>query len=257
MTRPAAIGVGLALFTSALMAQDATTFKDDNARDLFTRARFAVGASRVPHLTALTMRGKSRIAEDNRVTEADTEIRILLPDCYLRIDAAGRSIRRTGFCDKDLLTSIVEQGEESRPPQSMASTLLKSEQARLARLLLGAATYVSSRHALTFRSKLEQLGPNPGGGVDAGRPVPFQLEVSGQNNFGADVVFDSATSTPSRIDAAIGKRTVSTVFSDRREVSGLKLPFRMTSTTDGKPVDDLLLDQVVVNSPLTQADFKR
>jgi hypothetical protein len=186
------------------------------------------------------------MADSGRTETATTEIRVLLPDCYLRIDQVGAQTRRTGLCGDTLLTSIIEGSQESRPPQTMNGQLLRSERARFIRLLLGSTTYVSSRYALVLRSVV----------MPDGRPQPFRFEALGQNTeFTATVQLDTATLLPTKIDALIGKKIASTSFADRREISGQKLPFRMTSTLDDKPVDDLVLDNVVVNPPLTKAQF--
>lgn len=264
MHRPAAlvrILVAVCLCGAGLAAQDATTFKDDNARDLFTRSRMAVGAQHVAQLTALTMRGKSRSAVDEQVADGAVEIKILLPDCYVREDHYGSMTRRTGFCGNALLTANIDNGQASTPPASMTSGLLAAERARLTRLLLGATTYVSSRYALTFRSsggeQVAMTRPTAavqttgGGGVEA-----YRLEVAGDQNFGAQFVVDSASYAPAHIDTLISKRVLTTTFADRREVSGLKLPFHITTSSGGKMVDDLILDAIVVNAPLTKEDFK-
>jgi hypothetical protein len=227
--------------------QDATTFADDNVRDLFTRSRMAAGAAHVPELTGLLMRGNVTAALDAPGASGTVDIKILLPDCYLRIDRFGRLTRRTGFCGKSLLTANVENGQESRPPSALTASLLQGEQDRLARLLLGAATYVSSRRAMTFKSS------DSGGG----RAEAYRFEAAGDKGLQLRIVLDPSTMLPSRVDAVIGgKRVVSTAFSERRLTTGLKLPYRLTTSTDGTLVDDVVLTEIVVNPPLTKADFE-
>lgn len=230
----------------ALAAQDSVEYRDDSARDLFTRARFAVGASEVAGLKGLTMRGQARIDEDGQHIEASTEIRILLPDCYVRIDRAGAGVRKSGFCGDKLLSSVSDGTQESRPPKNLQAGLLRSESARFVRLLLGSTTFVSSRYALVLRSMT----------VQTGRPEPYRFEALGQNfQFTASVQLDPSTLLPLHVDSLVGNRIVSTAFSERRVVSGLKLPFKIVSTTDGKPVDELTLQEIVVNPPLTRSQF--
>ena len=44
---------------------------------------------------------------------------------------------------------------------------------------------------------------------------------------------------------------------DRRDASGLKLPFHMTTTAGGRIVDELILEQILVNPEISKSDFKR
>jgi len=46
-------------------------------------------------------------------------------------------------------------------------------------------------------------------------------------------------------------------FSDRREVAGLLMPFRIVTTSNGRIVDELVLDEILVNPELSKSDFKR
>ncbi len=258
MTRSVAF-VGVVLSASVLFAQDATTFKDDHAHDVFTRARLAVGAQHVEQLTSLVVRGTAKIALDDRLVEAASEIRILLPDCYMREDRVGTSVRRTGVCDGKLLTASIDNDQTSTPPKEMKAALLTAERQRLTRFLLGALTYVAPTYALTLRSSGPQLAETrPGGAYDTvgGTSVETnRLEVAGADNFGAQLLIDTSTKAPSRVDALIGKRILSMAFSDRRDVSGIKFPFRLSTSSNGKMLDDYLVQEVVVNPPLTKAQF--
>ena len=46
-------------------------------------------------------------------------------------------------------------------------------------------------------------------------------------------------------------------FGERRLTDGLKVPYRITTTSHGKIIDDLLLERVDINPKLTKADFER
>lgn len=50
---------------------------------------------------------------------------------------------------------------------------------------------------------------------------------------------------------------VAIAFAERRLTDGLKLPYRITTTSRGHVIDDLILDQIDVNPALTKADFTR
>ena len=46
-------------------------------------------------------------------------------------------------------------------------------------------------------------------------------------------------------------------FSDRREVAGLLMPFRIVTTSNGHVLDELVFDEILVNPELSKSDFKR
>src|SRR5256885_16007285 len=104
--------VGIAGAASA--RQNAMSFsRDVAAQALFFAARAAVvkpGGS-VIALKSLTARGRSRfIAADGSQSGGVVEIRALLPDRYMRIDAAGEETRRYGFNAGKLVNEIRDRG---------------------------------------------------------------------------------------------------------------------------------------------------
>jgi hypothetical protein len=46
-------------------------------------------------------------------------------------------------------------------------------------------------------------------------------------------------------------------FADRRAVSGWQMPHHITTTSQTRTVDELIFDEILVNPPLTKADFAR
>ena len=124
-------------------AQDFVTFKDQPSQDLFvaSRAALARGDGSVKNLQSLILKGHARIAQDDgSQAESAVVIKVLLPDSYLRVDTFPATVQATGFQGNHLLTSITEAGRTSTPPPAMTDALLKSERARVTRLLLGSAT---------------------------------------------------------------------------------------------------------------------
>jgi hypothetical protein len=72
-----------ALACASLVAQDATFFRDQKAKDLFAASRIAVtgGPNGLARPRALSFKGTSRFAgSDGTMVDGSVEIRILLPD---------------------------------------------------------------------------------------------------------------------------------------------------------------------------------
>ena len=49
---------------------------------------------------------------------------------------------------------------------------------------------------------------------------------------------------------------VTETFGDRRETSGLWLPYRITRSASGIVVEDMVVDTIIVNPRLGPTDFK-
>src|SRR4029450_1914490 len=142
--------------------------------------------------------------------------------------------------------------------------MVRNERLRVARLLLGAATYVGPDLALTFRSvpkSVEMVDPRVNArssGMPAhSSPEPFVALVTGDRS-AARLVVDGSTHAPTQIEyTGQDKNAVVVTFSDRREVAGLLMPFRIVTTSNGRLVDELVLDEILVNPELSKSDFKR
>src|SRR5438046_2774552 len=91
-----ALAIAAATMVTAA-AQEPAEFADARARDLITQARIAIsgGPGGVARLRSLSLKGQSRIPESGGgLMDAAVEIRVLLPDHYLRIDSGtfGRRV---------------------------------------------------------------------------------------------------------------------------------------------------------------------
>ena len=62
---------------------------------------------------------------------------------------------------------------------------------------------------------------------------------------------------PVRISYPAGSGEETMTFEDRRDVGGLKLPYRVTTTAAGRVVDVLMFDEIRVNPEIGKGDFKR
>jgi hypothetical protein len=224
----AAIG---ALALGAVEGANSIRFADAPARVVFERSRAALWVSDVragaPHdLRSLVFKGRVRVPSNDGGTTVDStvEIRILLPDRFLRIDR-------------------IDESAASSPGR--ISERRSRDRAQFTRLMLGAAAYNAADSALTVQSTGESAFPDT-----------VALDVSGKS-FSARYVVDAGTSVPLRL-VYFGERSVSTVvsFADRRVTNGIDLPFRVTTRTGERVIETLTFDEILVNPPLTKSDFE-
>jgi hypothetical protein len=255
----AALGCRLA---AAPIAQDNYQFSDPNVENTFRYARMAVGGG-VSKLKALQLKGRSKLDLNGSLVDCAVDIKILFPDYYLRIDATATDAKLAGFAGKTALNAIRAGANLSLPPEHLTSAILKNEQMRLARLLLGAATYVTPTFAMIFRSS-----GLTGGVVDPrvsaktmataeGRGEPNVAEVAGAGGFRARFVVDGISRMPAKLIYPNNPQEETMTFEDRRDVNGIKLPFHITTTAGGRIVDELILEQILVNPEISKSDFKR
>lgn len=244
------------LLLAAASAQSSVTFGSDGAEALFRQSRNAIGGEgAVMNVTSLVMKGTIRVsAADGGPAERAIEMRMLLPDQYVRIETAKDWTKRSGFSGNTLLTRITKAGVVDTPPASVAPALLRAEKWRFARLLLGMASLASPEVWLTLR---QPAGPAvPGIGHATSAAGSRELEATARDNFMARVSYDTA-GAPQRVQYEASRRTIAITFSDRKKVGQLLLPHTITTTLDGMPVEEIRLSEIVVNAPLKSADFEK
>lgn len=250
--------IGAASF-GELSAQDSAIFdvvamRDVKTRELMTAARVAVfgGPGGVALLRSMRFKGRSRFAaQDDALTSGTVDIRILLPDNYLRIDTGEFGRRLTGYAAGTTLNLIESaSGRATQDPRG-AKEILTGNRVELARLMLGVAAYTSPAMPVALFTRdtpREMPGPSD----------PLGIDAAGDNGFTARLVLDGKTRTPARVVFWGADRTVlTTAFTDRRSVSGMKAPYSIITTIGDRIVDELLFDEIVVNPKLTKADFSR
>jgi hypothetical protein len=258
--------VSIALLTRTA-AQDQVLFTDPAAENLFRYSRMAVGTGpAVAGLRSLVFTGRSRVQVDSSsaLVPAVVQIKVLLPDHYLRIDTMGTAQRRAGFAGGTVLSSISDGTDVTYPPDQLRKQILQNGRFHLIRFLLGAITYVTPELVLTFHSvprSVEMIDPRVSArtatAVDiTGNQEPYTANVTGEE-FDARFIVDSATRTPSRIEFTADKRPMVLKFDDRRRTGGLQLPFHIVTTAAGRVIDELTFDEVLVNPELSKNDFKR
>ena len=185
---------------------------------------------------------------------ATVEIRILLPDNYLRIDTAPFGRRLNGVSGNAAI-NLTERanGEKTQDPGDVRA-LLFADRAPLARMMLGVAAYTSPALpvALSTRDTPQAMpGPSDPLGIDATGDHGFE-------GFVARLVLDAKSRTPGRVVFWDGDRTVlTTTFANRKSVGGMKAPYSIVTTAGERIVDELLFDEVAVNPKMTKADFNR
>lgn len=248
--------------TSVSFAQDNYQFSDPNVHDIFRYARMAVGGG-VSKLKALQLKGRSKVDLNGSLVDCALEIKILLPDYYVRTDSTPTDAKLAGYAGKTILNAIRAGANLSTPPENLTSAILKNEQLRLARLLLGAATYVTPDVAMIFHSSGMTGGivdPRVSGKTAAtaeGRGEPNVADISGPSGFRARLTVDGITRMPAKLVYPGSPQEETMTFEDRRDVNGFKLPFHITTSAGGRVIDELILDQVLVNPEIGKGDFKR
>jgi hypothetical protein len=268
MKTRSALVLALAALSLRVGAQDQTMFMDVAAENLFRNSRAAIskGGRTVYSLHTLILNGRSRFAvgDSGGLAGAAVEIKLLLPDHYLRTDTSGVLQKTAGYAGSRVLSAMHDDAAVSYPPDRLVKPIVLNERLRVARLLLGAATYVGPPLALTFRSvpkSVEMVDPRVNARtaviIENSSAEPFVALVTG-DRFAARLVVDGSTHAPTQIEyTGQDKNAVVVTFSDRREVAGLLMPFRIVTTSNGRLVDELVLDEILVNPELSKSDFKR
>ena len=228
------VRVGWLVVGGLLAAGAQVRYADTAARELVERSRQQIAQDRAAgDLRSLLLKGRLRkpAEQEGETLDGQVEIRILLPDRFLRIDTIAGNERRSGFTGRTPITS----GSD-----------LRRERAQVTRLMLGLAAWVSPGDAIVVKSTGETAFADTSA-----------VDLSGPS-VSARLVFDAASSIPLRV-VYFTEGGVSTVvsFANRRLAGGLNLPFRVTTQTPDRVLETLMFDEIVVNPDLTESDFKR
>ena len=70
-------------------------------------------------------------------------------------------------------------------------------------------------------------------------------------------MFFDTSHLPRQIEYEAGKEKMRMTFGDRKLVAGLQLPHRVTTDSNGEVVDDLIFEEILVNTPVHSTDFER
>lgn len=227
-------------------------FRDAKAKELFESGRIAIfGApGGIARLRSIALRGTSRIrAADGELIDARVDVRVLLPDRYLRIDSGSFGRRLTGYSGRTALSAIESGGHRVVPDAKDAPAVVRAAQSELARLMLGMVTFASQEVPLKVGTHDTRV-PIPGASE------PLGIEAYSEEGFAARLIFDGRSHLPVRVLYWDADRTVLTMaLLDRRPADGVNLPYRIVTTAGERVVDEMAFDEIAVNPPLNKADF--
>jgi hypothetical protein len=212
-------------------AGDQARFADAAARDLLQRSRDTIVQNAAAGgLRALTLKGRVRVPDGDGSRDGLVEVKIRLPDRFLRVDTFGSTERRSGFSGRTLLTPGGD---------------LRRERALFTRLMLGLIAWTPPDQPLVFKSTGETAFADTAA-VDVDGP-----------GFSARLVLDAASLVPLRV-VYFTEGGVSMVvsFANRRSSDGVGLPSRITTQTPDRVLETVMIDDAVVNPELTDRDFR-
>jgi hypothetical protein len=148
------------------------------------------------------------------------EIRVIVPDHYLRLASTVFARLRSGFAGDRLIYEWKAQGPQVKMAMRVPDDQIKTERAQYARLMQGLLPKTQ-----TVRYQDLVSFPVAGGAPSGSMPPPESVEVT-------------------------------LTFEDRRTVDGFSLPFRIRQTARGVTFQDIKFDSILVNPPLTAAEFE-
>jgi hypothetical protein len=230
-------------------------FHDQKAEELFTQARIALtgGPGGLGQLSGLRLKGHGKMAnpDGSAAFEGDVDIRIQLPDKYLRIDSGNFGRRLTGFSGSTPLMLIEDSDHKvvSEPRDATSMTMARFE---LARFMLGAITWTS--HEVKVKLYTRDTPADMPGSPD---PLGVDAVSTEDSGFSARVMMDAKTRMPVRVvyRSTDGIRTLAIV--ERKSVKGYKMPSHVTTSVDGRVMDDLSFDDIAVNPKFAKTDFSK
>ena len=83
------------------------------------------------------------------------------------------------------------------------------------------------------------------------------MDVASES-FSVRFVVDTVTRAPAQLVYQGSKKAQTTMaFADRRAVGGFLMPYRITTTADGRVVDTLAFEEILVNTELSRNEFRR
>ena len=237
----------------ALSAQEPVLLRDPKTKDLFSAARIAIfgGPGGVARLRSLRFTGRSRVAGTNGdLLVAAVEIRVLLPDHYVRIDTGSFGRRQAGYAGSQSLDRYEGPGGRAIADPRSAAAILQADRAELARLLLAVAMYASEEVPMKLQTRDTQIDM-------PGLPDALGIDATGET-FAARLAVDGATHLPVRLVFWAGDRTVLTTdYADRRKAGDMKAPYHIVTRAGDRIVDEMEFDEIAFNPKLTKADFSR
>lgn len=197
-----------------------------------------------------TYRGTQVFSTDRegvtRITDrtAPVEIRFLFPDRYLQIQNDGRFERRYGFAGDVLLNGLASL-DGGQAGSHFEPDAINLERQTFARLLAGLLARSDGSHDLKARIELDTATGRVARIVSRGkvRPRPLGEILKGRMS-------GPGPSTAPETD-------ITMAFADHRSVDGVLVPHHITSMALGILLWEMRFDNVVINGPMTAADFQK
>ena len=266
MRIPATAGLAVCL-VAALHAQSGSgpfnepgLFHDRKAEDLFTAARIAIsgGPNGIARLQSLRFKGRSKVpGSDGQVFDGTIDIRIQLPDKYLRIDSGTFGRRLTGYAGNTPL-QLLENSDKKVIAEPKDADAVTGARYELARLMLVAATWTSHEVKVQLYTRdapipLDSVQDIPGG-TD---PLSVDAITADGGGFRARVFMDAKSRMPIRVVHRNGTDTITMTIVERKSSGGYRLPSHIVTTAGDRIVDDLTFDEIAVNPKFDKADFSK
>jgi hypothetical protein len=231
-----------------------------SSADPLKAVRAAIGGeARVAAVRALQLRGEVsflNLANGQMGEPESLDIRILLPDKYLRTENNGRVITAAGFNGDQLLNGVRALVPGDSFGSSYGPDQVATERIRFTRLLTGLLATSSAVLPLTAR-------PGTGAaavGLTGPNGLAWTLDLDPTTRLPLRLRFEGNVYTPSAGGRMSGPPTptrgeITMTFGERRNTDGLNLPYRITTSAAGVTSEDIRLQRIVVNPPLTARDF--
>lgn len=196
------------------------------------------------------------------------EIRILLPDKYLRIVQDDTTIEYSGFASDVLLNHLEVLASNTHAAASYPPNQLATERARFARLLLGLFAAASPTFPLTASS------PRPGTECGASAclkvagPGGFSctIEMAADSHLPLCIRYEATVRMPPATPVVPGtsgqgtlpppeRVTIAITFEKWQRENGALLPHRILTRARGIVLEDITISRALVNPRLTARDF--
>lgn len=250
--------VVLALASSALSAAQMRQTAPEAA---LASAREALGGVQVAKVKSLLLQGESQalnLANSQMSPPTALEIRVLLPDHYLRIDLTETIERRAGFSGETVLNAIQPRKPDVNVGGSWGPEQVKIERHAIARLILGLLARTDMVQGLRpAAASGDSITLEASDGFKATLDVEASTHVPLRLRYRAAVRFPPPAGQPMMGPPPSTDAEVTVAFSERRPVEGVSLAHRITTTARDLTLADLRFHRIVVNPGLRPEDFKK
>jgi hypothetical protein len=251
----------LVVFAVTSGALFATERRQSTPEAALASAREALGGEQVARVKSILLQGESQslnLANGQLSEPRALEVRVLLPNHYLRIDMTDTIEQRSGFSGDAVLNAIKPRKPDVNVGGSWGPEQIQIERHTAARLILG---------LLGRTDMLQGLRPVAASGgtimLETSDRFSARLEVDASTHVPLRVRYQSAVRLPPPAGQPImgpppsTDAEVTVAFSDRRAVAGVLLPHRVTTTAKGFTLNDLRFHKIVVNPAFKPEDFTR